>query len=34
MISEFESKKYSFLKEVNSFKKQLSEISEIDPTQI
>ena len=34
MINEFESMKYSFLKEVNSFKKQLLETSEIDPTRI
>ena len=32
MINEFESMKYSFFKEVNSFKKQLLETSEIDPT--
>ena len=34
MINEFESMKYSFFKEVNSFKKQLLETSEIDPTRI
>ena len=34
MINEFESMKYSFFKEVNSFKKQLLETSEIDLTQI
>ena len=34
MINEFESLKYYFFKEVNSFKKQLLEISEIDPTRI
>ena len=34
MINEFESMKYYFLKEVNSFKKQLLETSEIDPTRI
>ena len=34
MINEFESIKYSSFKEVNSFKKQLLETSEIDPTQI
>ena len=34
MIYEFKSMKYSFFKEVNSFKKQLLETSEIDPTQI
>ena len=32
MINEFESMKYSFYKEVNSFKKQLWEKSEFDPT--
>ena len=32
MINEFESMKYSFSKEVNSFKKQLLETSEIDAT--
>ena len=32
MIYEFKSMKYSFFKEVNSFKKQLLETSEIDPT--
>ena len=34
MINEFESMKYSFFKEVNSFKSQLLETSEIDPTRI
>ena len=34
MINEFESMKYSFSKEVNSFKKQLLETSEIDATRI
>ena len=34
MINEFESMKYSFLKEVNSFKKQLLETSEIEYNQI
>ena len=34
LINEFESIKYSSFKEVNSFKKQLLETSEIDPTQI
>ena len=34
MINEFESMKYSFFKEVNSFKKQLLETSEIDPARI
>ena len=34
MINEFESMKYSFPKEVNSFKKQLLETSEIDATRI
>ena len=34
MINEFESMKYSFFKEVNSFKNQLLETSEIDPTRI
>ena len=34
MINEFESIKYSFFKEVNSFKKQFLETSEIDPTRI
>ena len=32
MINEFESMKYSLFKEVNSFKKQLLETFEIDPT--
>ena len=32
MINESESMKYSLFKEVNSFKKQLLETSEIDPT--
>ena len=34
MINQFESIKYSFFKEVNSFKKQLLETSEIDPSQM
>ena len=34
MINKFESMKYSFLKEVNSFKEQLLETSEIGPTRI
>ena len=34
MINKFESMKYSFFKEVNSFKKQLLETSEIDPSRI
>ena len=34
MINEFESMKYSFSKEVHSFKKQLLETSEIDATRI
>ena len=34
MINEFESMSYSFFKKVNSFKKQLLETSEIDPTRI
>ena len=34
MINEVESMKYSFFKEVNSFKKQLLETSEIDPTRM
>ena len=34
MINEFESMTYSFFNEVNSFKKQLLETSEIDPTRI
>ena len=34
IINESESMKYSFFKEVNFFKKQLLETSEIDPTQI
>ena len=34
MINEFESMNYSFFKKVNSFKKQLLETSEIDPTRI
>ena len=34
MINEFESMKYSFFKEVNSFKKQLLETSEIDSTRV
>ena len=34
MINEFELMKYSFFKEVNSFKSQLLETSEIDPTRI
>ena len=32
MINEFESIKYSFFKKVNSFKKQLLQAFEIDPT--
>ena len=34
MINEFESMKYSFFKELNSFKKELLETFEIDPTRI
>ena len=34
MINEFESMKYSFFREVNSFKKQLLETSEIGPARI
>ena len=34
MISEFESMKYYFFKQLNSFKKQLPEVSEIDLTWI
>ena len=34
MINEFDSMKHYFFKEVNCFKKQLLEISEIDPTRI
>ena len=34
MINQFESMKYSFFKEVSSFKKQLLEKSEIDPIRI
>ena len=34
MINQSESMKYSFFKEVNSFKKQLLETSEIFPTRI
>ena len=32
MINEFESMKYYFFKQLNSFKKQLPEVSEIDLT--
>ena len=34
MINEFESMNYSLFKELNSFKKQLLETPEIDPTEI
>ena len=34
MINEFESMKYSLFKGLNSFKKQLLETPEIDPTEI
>ena len=34
MINEFDSMKYSFFKEVNSFKEQLLETIETDPTHI
>ena len=34
MINEFDSMKHYFFKEVNCFKKQLLETSEIDPTRI